>query len=105
MTLIPMRPNAGYTRTDYIRLVVGGVVMALFLASCGKAPEPEVDVSAWRVACEKESGFSGQSMVVPETGTIFVWRADGEEVAECHGHNSHVHLIGILGSNHPGDNP
>ena len=99
MTLIPMRPNAGYTRTDYVRLFVGGVVMALFLASCGKAPEPEVDVSALRVQCEKESGFSGSSQLVPETGTAFVWRADGAEVAEC----QDGVLVGILGSNHPGD--
>ena len=101
MTLIPMRPNAGYTRTDYVRLFVGGAVMALFLASCGAAPkEPEIDVSALRVQCEKESGFSGSSQLVPETGTVFVWRADGAEVAEC----QDGQLVGILTSgNHPGD--
>jgi len=52
-----------------------------------------------RVQCEKESGFSGSSQLVPETGTVFVWRADGEEVAECQDGK----LVGILGGGHPGD--
>ena len=98
-----MRPNAGSMRTKFLFL---GTLLALALAGCGTPNETEqgVDVSAWRVACEKESGFSGDSMLVPETGTIFVWRADGEEVAECHGHNRHVHLLGILDSGqHPAD--
>jgi hypothetical protein len=102
VTHTPMRPNAGSTR---IKLVVLGVLLALISVGCSKTEtEQGVDVSAWRVACEKESGFSGDSMLVPETGTIFVWRADGEEVAECHGHNSHVHLLGVLNSGqHPAD--
>ena len=71
------------------------------LVSCG-APEkgPEIDVSAMRVQCEKESGFSGSSQLVPETGTVFVWRADGEMIAECQDGK----LVGILESgSHPGD--
>ena len=82
------------------------LLLAPMLVACGgEGSKPTADITELRVQCEKESGFSGESMLVPETKTVFVWRADGEEVAECHGHNSHVHLIGILGSNHPGDNP
>lgn len=75
--------------------------LPLFLVGCGGGESaPEIDVSAMRVQCEKESGFSGSSQLVPETGTVFVWRADGERVAECQDGK----LVGILESgNHPGD--
>ncbi len=69
------------------------------LVACG-APSDDsssnLDITELRVACEKESGFSGNAMVVTETGTVFVWRADGEMVAECQGHNKHVHLVSIF---------
>ena len=92
-----MRPNAGSMRTKFFFL---GTLLALALASCGtKETKPEIDTSALRVQCEKESGFSGDAQLVPETATAFVWRADGEEVAEC----QDGMLVGILGQNHPGD--
>ena len=70
------------------------------LVACGAPSQEEtVDYSELRVQCEKESGFSGESMLVPETKTAFVWRADGEEVAEC----QDGVLLGILGKDHPGD--
>ena len=76
------------------------LLLAPLLVSCGASDKgPEVDVTELRVQCEKESGFSGESMLVPETGTVFVWRADGEEVAECQDGK----LVGFLGRNHPGD--
>lgn len=75
--------------------------LPLFLVACsGETPEP--DISELRVQCEKESGYSGSSQLVPETGTVFVWRADDAMVAECQDGK----LVGILESgNHPGDNP
>ena len=78
-------------------------LLPFFLVACGgEEKAPEIDVSAMRVQCEKESGFSGSSQLVPETGTVFVWRADGEMVAEC----QDGQLVGILESgNHPGDKP
>jgi len=67
--------------------------LPFFLVACGGGEKtPEIDVSAMRVQCEKESGFSGSSQLVPETGTVFVWRADGERVAECQDGK----LVGIL---------
>ena len=76
-------------------------LLPFFLVACGgEEKAPEIDVSAMRVQCEKESGFSGSSQLVPETGTVFVWRADGEMVAEC----QDGVLVGILESgSHPGD--
>ena len=77
------------------------LILALpLLVSCGSSGGgSEVDLTELRVQCEKESGFSGESMLVPETGTAFVWRADGEEVAEC----QDGMLVGILEGGHPGD--
>ena len=76
-------------------------LLPFFLVACGgEEKAPEIDVSAMRVQCEKESGFSGSSQLVPETGSVFVWRADGERVAECQDGK----LVGILESgSHPGD--
>ena len=54
------------------------------LVACGgEGSKPEADITELRVQCEKESGFSGPAQVVPETGTVFVWRADKAMVAEC----------------------
>ena len=77
------------------------LLLAPILVACGSSGEkPKADITELRVQCEKESGFSGSAQLVPETGTIFVWRADGEEVAECQDGK----LVGILTSgNHPGD--
>ena len=69
------------------------------LVACGAPKEDTVDYSELRVQCEKESGFSGESMLVPETKTVFVWRADGEEVAEC----QDGVFLGVLTHSHPGD--
>ena len=76
-------------------------LIPFILVGCGGGEKaPEIDVSAMRVQCEKESGFSGSSQLVPETGTVFVWRADGEMIAECQDGK----LVGILESgSHPGD--
>ena len=72
-------------------------LLAPMLVACGgEGSKPTKDITELRVACEKESGFSGDAMVVTETGTVFVWRADGEMVAECQGHNRHVHLVSIF---------
>ena len=78
-------------------------LLPFFLVACGgEEKAPEIDISAMRVQCEKESGFSGSSQLVPETGTVFVWRADDAMVAECQDGK----LVGILESgNHPGDKP
>jgi hypothetical protein len=59
------------------------LLLAPVLVACGAPEEKTVDRSELRVQCEKESGFSGESLLVPETKTVFVWRADGEMVAEC----------------------
>ena len=77
-------------------------VLALpLLVSCGAPEKVEYDITEMRVQCEKESGFSGPAQVVPETGLVFVWRADEAMVAECQDGK----LVGILESgNHPGDN-
>ena len=76
-------------------------LIPFLLVGCGgEEKTPEIDVSELRVQCEKESGFSGSSQLVPETGTVFVWRADDAMVAECQDGK----LVGILESgNHPGD--
>lgn len=76
------------------------LLLAPLLVSCG-APEkaPEYDLTELRVQCEKESGFSGPAQVVPEVGLVFVWRADGEKVAEC----QDGVLVGILTEGHPAD--
>ena len=78
-------------------------LIPFLLVGCGGEEKvPEIDTSDMRVQCEKESGFSGSSQLVPETGTVFVWRADDAMVAECQDGK----LVGILESgNHPGDNP
>jgi hypothetical protein len=81
------------------RIITTLLASSLLLAGCFSEKTDTVDVTELRVQCEKESGFSGESMLVPETRTVFVWRADGEEVAEC----ANGKLVGILGHNHPAD--
>ena len=53
------------------------------LVACGGEETKTTDITELRVLCEKESGFSGPAQVVPETGLVYVWRADSEMVAEC----------------------
>ena len=56
------------------------------LVACGASSDDsnsDLDITELRVQCEKESGFSGPAQVVPETGLVYVWRADSEMVAEC----------------------
>ena len=55
----------------------------MLVACGGEDSKPQADITELRVQCEKESGFSGPAQVVPETGTVFVWRADKAMVAEC----------------------
>lgn len=83
-----------------MRLVMTLLASSLLLTGCfGDNKSVTTDFTELRVQCEKESGFSGESQLVPETRTVFVWRADGEEVAEC----ADGKLVGILGHNHPAD--
>ena len=78
------------------------LLLVPLLVACGGDSKPEADITELRVQCEKESGFSGPAQVVPETGLVFVWRADEAMVAECQDGK----LVGILESgNHPGDAP
>ena len=83
-------------------LLATTLILSSSLAGCFSSEEdPKQDLSALRAQCMEQSGFTGNANYFP--GGVFVWRADGEEVAECSIHNSHVHLVGILGHNHPGD--
>ena len=78
------------------------LVLLPMMAACGPhmtETHPSNGITELRVQCEKESGFSGPAQVVPETGTVFVWRADGEEVAEC----QDGVFLGVLTKGHPGD--
>ena len=85
----------------FMRKIIPLLLLPMLVA-CGGEESKEVDITELRVQCEKESGFSGPAQVVPETGTVFVWRADNERVAECQDGK----LVGILESgNHPGDTP
>ena len=78
------------------------LLLAPMLIACGGEESKEVDITELRVQCEKESGFSGPAQVVPETGTVFVWRADEALVAEC----QDGVFLGVLESgDHPGDAP
>ena len=78
-------------------------LLAPMLVACGgEESKPSADITELRVQCEKESGFSGPAQVVPETGTVFVWRADSERVAEC----QDGVFLGVLNSGqHPADTP
>jgi adenosylmethionine-8-amino-7-oxononanoate aminotransferase len=80
-------------------LLATTLILSSGLAGCFGEETTTYDRTELRVQCEKESGFSGESMLVPETRTVFVWRADGKEVAEC----ADGKLVGILGHNHPAD--
>ena len=82
-----------------IRIAMTLLASSLLLVGCFNEKADTADITELRVQCEKESGFSGESMLVPETRTVFVWRADGAEVAEC----DNGKLVGILGHNHPAD--
>ena len=59
------------------------LLLAPMLVACGGEESKTTDITELRVQCEKESGFSGPAQVVPETGLVYVWRADSEMVAEC----------------------
>ena len=92
---VPSVPFAPY----YFLLLL---ILLPMLVGCGSKESKEVDTTELRVQCEKESGFSGPAQVVPETGLVFVWRADEAMVAECQDGK----LVGILESgDHPGDAP
>ena len=84
-------------------LLVTTLVASSLLVACGvSSQDPKTDLSDLRRQCSEQSGFTGNANFYP--GGVFVWRADDAEVAECSIHNSHVHLVGILGSgSHPGD--
>ena len=85
-------------------LLATTLILSSGLVGCfGSGDEDlKTDLSDLRRQCSEQSGFTGNANFYP--GGVFVWRADDAEVAECSIHNSHVHLIGILGSgSHPGD--
>ena len=78
------------------------LVASSLMACVGSGEDSKTDLSDLRRQCSEQSGFTGNANFYP--GGVFVWRADDAEVAECSIHNSHVHLVGILGSgSHPGD--
>ena len=77
------------------------LLLAPRLVACGGEESKTPDITELRVQCEKESGFSGPAQVVPETGLVFVWRADEAMVAEC----QDGVFLGVLESGqHPADN-
>ena len=85
-------------------LLATTLILSSGLAGCFSSggEDPKTDLSDLRRQCSELSGFTGNANFYP--GGVFVWRADDAEVAECSIHNSHVHLVGILGSgSHPGD--
>ena len=84
-----------------MRLIMTLLASSILLIGCASKEDPKQDLSALRAQCMEQSGFTGNANYFP--GGVFIWRADGEEVAECSIHNGHVHLIGILGHSHPGD--
>ena len=87
-----------------MRLITTLLASSLLLIGCsgGVDTSGKDDLSTLRSKCMELSGYTGNAQFTE--GTVFVWRADGAEVAECNIHNSHVHLVGILGSgNHPAD--
>ena len=86
-----------------MRLIMTLLASSILLIGCAsKGEDPKTDLSDLRRQCSELSGFTGNANFYP--GGVFVWRADDAEVAECSIHNSHVHLVGILGSgSHPGD--
>ena len=81
------------------------LLLSSVLVGCfgGGTEEPKEDLSALRSKCMELSGFTGNADYYP--GGVFVWRADGEEVAECEWDGTTVKYLGILGHNHPGDTP
>ena len=88
------------------RLVMTLLASSLLLTGCfggGEESGDKLDISALRVQCEEASGFTGNADFFP--GGVFVWRADGEKVAECEWHDGTFKYVGILGHGHPGDNP
>ena len=83
-----------------MRKIIPLLLLPMLVACGAPSQEETVDRSELRVQCEKESGFSGDAQLVPETKTVFVWRADGEEVAEC----QDGVFLGVLDSGqHPAD--
>ena len=73
------------------------------LAACfgGNETTDKVDISAMRVQCEEQSGFTGNAEFYP--GGMFIYRADGEEVAECEWSGGTFKYLGILGHSHVSD--
>ena len=87
-------------------LLATTLVASSLLAGCfggGGESGGKLDISALRVQCEEASGFTGNADFFP--GGVFVWRADGEKVAECEWHDGTFKYVGILGHSHRGDNP
>ena len=86
------------------KLVTTLLASSLLLAGCfgGEETSSTVDLSKFRQQCMELSGFTGEAQYA--TDVIFIWRADGEMVAECEWHDGATKFIGILGAGHPADN-
>ena len=86
-------------------LLATTLILSSGLAGCfgGTDSGDKIDISAMRVQCEEASGFTGNANFFP--GGVFLWRADGEKVAECEWPDGTFKYVGILGHGHPGDNP
>ena len=71
------------------------------MACGGVDTAPADDISALRSKCSELSGFTGNADYYP--GGVFLWRADGAEVAECEWDGTTVKYLGILGASHVSD--
>lgn len=58
-------------------------LLTTLLIGCSKPAPQQYDLSYFRQECERLSGFTGDYQSVPEVRLIFVWRKDGDAVAEC----------------------
>ena len=87
------------------RLIMTLIASSVLLTGCFGAKEegPKVDISAMRSKCMELSGFTGNAEFYP--GGMFLYRADGAEVAECEWHDGPFKYLGIIGHGHPGDSP
>ena len=85
------------------RLVMTLIASSILLVGCGskEASGPKVDLSEMRSKCMELSGFTGNADYYP--GGMFLWRADGEKVAECEWHDGPLVYLGILGHSHVSD--
>ena len=84
-------------------LLATTLILSSGLVGCvgGSKEGPKEDLSVLRKECMEQSGFTGNAQHFP--GGVFLWRSDGEKVAECEWDGTTVKFIGILGHGHPAD--